>query len=618
MSQVQPVLDRGMPLLSVEPIVNDLCITFSTINGSGSATANITLLKALFRMGIPVSGKNVFPSNIQGLPTWYTLRVNKHGFIGRSEKDDIVVAMNASTIGKEQDYLVPGGVLFYADEIKLPYQRDDIVIYPMPIKQLIKEADISNKLRDYIANMVYVGILAQMLNIDLQKIYDALDFHFKGKKSAIDTNYNVIVNAASWTAENLPKRDRYLVEPMDVTKGMIMTDGNTAGALGSLYGGVQFVAWYPITPASSLAESLNEFVPILRRDPESGRDTCAVVQAEDELAAVGMTVGAGWAGLRSMTATSGPGLSLMAEYMGLAYFSETPLVVWDVQRVGPSTGLPTRTAQGDLTFGYFLSHGDTEFPMLIPGDINECFEFGWRAFDIAERLQTPVIIMSDLDLGMNQWMAKPFEYPDEPMDRGKVLWEDGLEALLQKLNNEWGRYLDVDGDGIPYRTLPGNKHPRAAFFTRGTGHDEFAKYSEDPEMWKRGMDRLKRKFLQSKDMVPAPVIDLCEGAKVGIIACGSTEMAVQEARSILNQTGICTNFLRVRALPFNDQVADFIRRHDRNYVVEINRDGQLKDLLALEFCDLTGNLISVSQMDGLPLTAKWIVDQITRMEEKER
>jgi 2-oxoglutarate/2-oxoacid ferredoxin oxidoreductase subunit alpha len=616
MSQVQPVLDRGMPLLSVEPIVNDLCITFSTINGSGSATANITLLKALFRMGIPVSGKNIFPSNIQGLPTWYTLRVNKHGFVGRTEKDDIVVAMNASTIGKEQDFLVPGGVLFYADEIKLPYQRDDIIIYPMPIKKLIKEADVSNKLRDYIANMVYVGILAQMINIDLEKIYDALDFHFKGRKNAIDANYDVIVNAASWTVENLPKRDRYLVEPMNATEGMIMTDGNTAGALGSLYGGVQFVAWYPITPASSLAESLNEYVPILRRDPETGQDTCAVVQAEDELAAVGMTVGAGWAGLRSMTATSGPGLSLMAEYMGLAYFSETPLVVWDVQRVGPSTGLPTRTAQGDLTFGYFLSHGDTEFPMLIPGDINECYEFGWRAFDIAERLQTPVIIMTDLDLGMNQWMAKPFEYPNEPMDRGKVLWEEDLEALLHKLNNEWGRYLDVDGDGIPYRTLPGNKHPRAAFFTRGTGHDEFAKYSEDPEMWERGMDRLKRKFRQAKDMVPAPVIDLCDGANIGIIACGSTEMAVQEARSILNQNGICTNFLRVRALPFNDQVADFIRSHDRNYVVEINRDGQLKDLIALEFCDLTGNLISVSHMDGLPLTAKWIVDQITNMEAK--
>jgi len=616
MPQADLVLDQDLPNLAHEPIVNNLCITFSTINGSGSATANSTLLKALFRMGIPVSGKNIFPSNIQGLPTWYTLRVNKDGFLGRSEKDDIVVAMNASTIAKEQDFLVPGGVLFYADDIKLPNEREDIVIYPMPIKKLIKDADVSPRLRDYIANMVYVGILAQMLGIDLAKIYEALDFHFKGKKTAIDANYNVIVDAANWAKANLIKRDRYRVEAMNSTQGLIMTDGNTAGALGALYGGVQFVAWYPITPASSLAESLNEFIPILRRDPETGRDTCAVVQAEDELAAVGMTVGAGWAGLRSMTATSGPGLSLMAEYMGLAYFSETPLVVWDVQRVGPSTGLPTRTAQGDLTFGYFLSHGDTEFPLLIPGDVNECFEFGWRAFDIAERLQTPVIIMSDLDLGMNQWMAKPFEYPDKPMDRGKVLWEDDLDALLNKLDNNWGRYLDVDGDGIPYRTLPGNRHPRAAFFTRGTGHDEFAKYSEDAEVWERGMNRLKLKFNQAKHMVPAPIIEKMEGASVGIIACGSTELAVKEARWLLAKAGMPSNFLRVRGLPFNEDVADFIREHERNYVVEINRDGQLKDLLALEFCDLTSNLVSVSHLDGLPLTADWIVEQITAREGK--
>lgn len=614
MSQANFVLERDLANNVLEPIVNDLCITFSTVNGSGSATANTILLKALFRMGIPVSGKNIFPSNIQGLPTWYTLRVNKNGFLGRSEKDDIVVAMNASTIAKEQNYLVPGGALFYADDIKLPYRREDIVIYPMPIKKLIKEADVLSKLREYVANMVYVGILAQMLGIDMEKIYDTLDFHFKGKKNAIDPNLNVIVSSAAWAAENMVKQDRYRVEEMDATKGLIMADGNLAGALGSLYGGVQFVAWYPITPASTLAESLNEYNPMLRRDPETGRDTCAVVQAEDELAAIGMTIGAGWAGLRAMTSTSGPGLSLMAEYMGLAYFSETPLVLWDVQRVGPSTGLPTRTAQGDLTFGYFLSHGDNEFPLLIPGDINECFEFGWKAFDIAERLQTPVIIMSDLDLGMNQWMAKPFEYPDTPMDRGKVLWEDDLEVLLQKLDNEWGRYLDVDGDGIAYRTLPGNKHPRAAFFTRGTGHDEFARYSEDPEIWEKGMDRLKRKFYLAKNLVPAPIIEKMVNATIGIIACGSTEQPVREARWMLAKAGIPTNALRVRALPFGDDVADFIRSHKRNYVVEINRDGQLKDLLALEFSDLTGNLISVSHMDGLPLTADWIVENISAQE----
>jgi 2-oxoglutarate/2-oxoacid ferredoxin oxidoreductase subunit alpha len=614
MSQVQPILDRSMSLLSTEPITNNFCITFSTVNGSGSATANSTLLRAIFRMGIPVSGKNIFPSNIQGLPTWYTLRVNKNGFLGRSEKDDIIVAMNASTISREQDFLVPGGVLFYADDIKLPEQRDDIFIYPMPIKKLIKNAEVSNRLRDYIANMVYVGILAEMLRIDLDKIYGALDFQFKGKKTAIDANFKVITDAAAWTAENMVKLDRYSVEPMNATEGMIMADGNTSGALGSIYGGVQFAAWYPITPASSLAESLVEYVPILRRDPETHIDTCAIVQAEDELAAVGMTVGAGWAGLRALTSTSGPGLSLMAEYMGLAYYTETPLVVWDVQRVGPSTGLPTRTAQGDLTFGYFLSHGDTEFPMLIPGDVNECFEFGWRSFDIAEHLQTPVIVMSDLDLGMNQWMSKPFAYPDEPMDRGKVLWEDGLEALLEKLQDEWGRYLDVDGDGIPYRTLPGNKHPKAAYFARGTGHNEYAKYSEDADIWESGMNRLKRKFLLAKKLMPKPIINQMEGAKIGILACGSTELAVEEARWMLGNQGIQTDFLRVRALPFNDDVGDFVRDHERNYVVEINRDGQLKQLLALEFCDLTGNLISVNHLDGLPLTAGWISEQIVKQE----
>jgi 2-oxoglutarate/2-oxoacid ferredoxin oxidoreductase subunit alpha len=325
-------------------------------------------------------------------------------------------------------------------------------------------------------------------------------------------------------------------------------------------------------------------------------------------------VGAGWAGLRALTSTSGPGLSLMAEYMGLAYYTETPLVVWDVQRVGPSTGLPTRTAQGDLTFAYFLSHGDTEFPMLIPGDVNECFEFGWRAFDIAERLQTPVIVMSDLDLGMNQWMSKPFVYPDEPMDRGKVLWEDDLEALLEKLQDEWGRYLDVDGDGIPYRTLPGNKHPKAAYFARGTGHNEFAKYSEDADVWESGMNRLKQKFLLAKKLMPKPIIKRMEGAKIGILACGSTELAVEEARWMLENQRIQTDFLRVRALPFNADVGDFVREHERNYVVEINRDGQLKQLLALEFCDLTGNLISVNHLDGLPLTAGWISEQIVKQE----
>jgi len=612
MTQMQSAVQTGN---SPSPIVNDFCITFSTINGSGSATANTTLLRALFKMGIPVSGKNIFPSNIQGLPTWYSLRISKDGYLARLEKDDIVVAMNPATFVKEQEYIVPGGVFFYADDIKAPTTRDDIHYYPMPVKQLIKNADVPPKLRDYVANMVYVGVVAQVLGIDLDKILMALDFHFKGKKAAIDSNFNVIKAAFDWAAENIEKRDPYRVEPMEAANGHIMADGNMAAALGALYGGVQFVGWYPITPASSLAESMIEYQPILRMDPETGKNTCAIVQSEDELAAIGMTVGAGWAGLRAMTSTSGPGLSLMAEYLGLAYYSETPVVVWDVQRVGPSTGLPTRTAQCDLTFANFISHGDTDYVIMLPSSVKECFEFGWRAFDLAEELQTPVLVLTDLDLGMNQWMSEPFEYPDQPMKRGKVLWEEDLEKMIQA-NGQWGRYLDVDGDGIPYRTLPGNKHPHSAWFARGTGHDEFARYSEEPEVWERVMARLKRKFETARGMVPKPVLSHMEGASVGIIAYGSADAAVDEARDRLLEAGIPTDYLRIKALPFSQEVRDFISQHEKVYVVELNRDGQMHQLLTLDVPEMATRLVSVALMDGLPLTARWITGQITSREEK--
>ncbi len=518
-------------------IVNDFCITFSTVNGSGSATANNVLLRALFKMGIPVSGKNIFPSNIQGLPTWYTIRINKDGYLARVERDDIVVAMNPATFTNEINYLVPGGVLLYSDDIKMPVTREDIIAYPMPVKKITREMDVPPNLRDYIANMVYVGVLAQLLGIDLDKIYQALDGHFKGKQKAINSNYTVIEASAKWAAANLVKRDRYGVERMNGTEGYILTDGNTAGALGAIFGGVQFSAWYPITPASSLAESLNEYLPSLRQDAETGKATCAVVQAEDELAAIGMVVGAGWAGLRSMTSTSGPGLSLMTEYLGLAYYSEVPLVLWDVQRVGPSTGLPTRTAQGDITSTYFMSHGDTEFVMLFPGSVSECFEFGWRAFDLAEELQTPVIVMSDLDFGMNEWMTKKFEYPDTPINRGKILWEEGLEKILERTKGDWGRYQDLDGDGIPYRTVAGNRRPEAAYLTRGTGHDEKARYSEEPEVWEKDLKRLSLKFQTARKIAPKPVIHAMAGAHIGIIACGSTDPAIEEARAMLDLGG---------------------------------------------------------------------------------
>jgi len=597
-------------------VVNDFCITFSTVNGSGSATANNVLLRALFEMGIPVSGKNIFPSNIQGLPTWYTIRINKEGFLARVERDDIVVAMNPATFTSEIGFLVPGGVLLYSDEFKTPVTREDIIAYPMPVKKITREMDVPPTLRDYIGNMVYVGILAQLLGIDLEKIHQALDVHFKGKQKAINSNYAVIEASAQWAAANLFKKDRYSVEPMNATAGYILTDGNTAGALGAIFGGVQFSAWYPITPASSLAESLNEYLPQLRKDVKTGKVTYAVVQAEDELAAIGMVVGAGWAGLRSMTSTSGPGLSLMAEYLGLAYYSEVPLVVWDVQRVGPSTGLPTRTAQGDITSTYFISHGDTEFILLFPGSVNECFEFGWRAFDLAEGLQTPVIVMSDLDLGMNEWMAKKFEYPDTSINRGKILWEDDLDKMLERTKGDWGRYQDLDGDGIPYRTVAGNHHPGAAYLTRGTGHDEKARYSEEPEVWERVMKRLGLKFKTARNILPKPVVHSMPDARIGIIACGSTDPAVEEARVMLAREGLKTDYCRVRSLPLCQEVIDFIAAHDRTYVVEINRDGQLKQILTLEIPGLCTQLHQVSHIDGMPLSARWVKEQILTLEGK--
>ncbi len=443
-----------------EKIVNDFSITVGTVNGSGSQTANTTILRSVFKMGIPVSGKNLFPSNIQGLPTWYTIRVNKDGFTARREEHEIVVCMNPQSFAQDLADVMPGGAFFYDDNIKFDVTRNDIFTYAMPVKEIMREQkEVPSNLKDLVANMVYVGILAQIIGIDLDTIKAALEFHFKGKQKPIDLNYNVVQIAADWAKENLEKKDPYYVEASTMTDGLIMADGNTAAALGSIYGGVQFAAWYPITPASSLAEELIDYLPQLRKR-EDGKNTFAVVQAEDELAAIGMAIGAGFAGLRSMTSTSGPGLSLMTEFAGLAYYSEVPVVIWDVQRVGPSTGLPTRTSQGDLTFTHYLGHGDTEQVILLPGTVNECFEFGWRAFDIAEHMQTPIFVLSDLELGMNQWMTEPFKYPDTPLDRGKVLWEEDLE----KLKGNWGRYRDVDGDGIPYRTIPGNKHPASCIF----------------------------------------------------------------------------------------------------------------------------------------------------------
>lgn len=596
----------------VGSIVNDFSITVGTANGSGSQTSNLTILRSLFRMGIPVSGKNIFPSNIQGLPTWYTIRVNKDGFLARREEHEIVIAMNPDSFIQDLADIVPGGAFFYADDIKTPISREDVIAYPMPVKKLVQDADAPANLKNYVANMVYVGVLAQMIGIEMERIHQALEFHFKGKSRPIDLNFGIVQAAASWAEINLEKKDPYRVEAMDETSDYLMTDGNTAAALGAVYGGVNFAAWYPITPATSLAEQLSEYLPMLRKDPKTGKNTFAIVQAEDELAAIGMAIGAGWAGLRAMTSTSGPGLSLMTEFAGLAYYSEVPLVVWDIQRVGPSTGLPTRTSQGDISMVYFLGHGDTQNVILLPGTVEECFEFGWKAFDLAERLQWPVFVLSDLDIGMNHWMAKPFEYPDQEIDRGKVLWE----ADLEKLSGKWGRYLDVDGDGITYRTVPGNQHESSAWFERGTGHNEFAIYSEDAKDYERNMERLSKKFETAKGFVPKPVIETVENADVGLIAFGSTEPAIKEALYNLALSGIRVDYLRLRAIPFTDEVTEFIRDHEKVYVVEMNRDGQLHQLLSLEYAPICAKLISAAHLDGLPMTARWVEEFIKAKEAK--
>ncbi|MFZ6027611.1 MAG: 2-oxoacid:acceptor oxidoreductase subunit alpha [Chloroflexota bacterium] len=595
---------KSVTATDTSAVVNDFSITVASVNGSGSQTSNTMLLRALFKMGIPVSGKNIFPSNIQGLPTWYTIRVSKDGFIARREVQEIVVAMNPASFAQDLAGLASGGVFFYDDSIKLSIDRQDVFVYPMPVRQLSRGAEVPSNLRDYIANMVYVGVVCYILGIDMEKIADALSFHFKGKQKAIDLNFGVVTKAYEWAAANLTKQDPYRVEVLDKTDGLIMADGNTAAAIGSLYGGMQFCAWYPITPASSLAEMMIEYVPMLRKEPQTGKFTCAVLQAEDELAAIGMAVGAGWAGLRAMTSTSGPGVSLMNEYIGLAYYAEVPVVIWDVQRVGPATGMPTRTAQSDLIEAAFCGHGDTQHVILFPGSVNECFEHGWKAFDLAERLQAPVFVLSDLDFGMNQWMTEPFRYPDIPMDRGKVLWEEDLKELA----GQWARYKDVDGDGIPYRTVPGNRHPAAAYFARGTGHNEKAGYSEDPQQWEQNLARLKKKFYAASALVPRPVAETTPGARIGFVGYGSTDAAIQEARHHLAAQGIASDYLRLRAYPFTPEVEAFIHSHENNYVIELNRDGQMHQLLQLEYPQEVSRLVSLAHVDGLPLTARWIED----------
>jgi 2-oxoglutarate/2-oxoacid ferredoxin oxidoreductase subunit alpha len=607
------VAPQGMSgQLGRKRVINDMSIQVATVNGSGSQSSNTVLLRAIFQMGVPVSGKNLFPSNIAGLPTWYTIRANKDGYIGRKKEIDFLVAMNAETAQDDVMSLAPGASVLYDEPLALDKLRNDLIFYSVPYDKIVAAVCPEAKLRKLVKNMVYVGVVAQLLEIEMGEVEKAIRKQFAKKVKAANLNLAAAQAGFDYAKANLPKRGAFYIERMDKTAGKIIIDGNSAAALGCMFAGCTVVTWYPITPSSSLVETMIEYMKDYRIGPD-GKATFAIVQAEDELAAIGMVIGAGWAGARSMTATAGPGISLMSEFSGLAYYAEIPGVIWDIQRVGPSTGLPTRTSQGDILSTAFLSHGDTKHIMLIPNSVAECFTMASEAFNLAEQFQTLVFVMSDLDLGMNNWMSDPFEYPTTPIKRGKVL----AKADLDKLGS-FARYKDLDGDGVGYRTLPGTDHPAAAYFTRGSGHNDHSSYSERPDDYENNMERLNRKFETARSFVPRPEILKGTNAKIGIIAYGTSHWGIIESRDQLrNEYAIETDYLRLRAYPFTREVHDFIEQHDRIYVVEQNRDAQMLSLLKLDLKpELTTRLRSISHLDGLPLDARSVTDELSTMEGK--
>src|SRR5579859_3109379 len=595
-----------------DPIINDLTIQAATVNGSGSQTANLVLTRAIFRMGIPVAPKNVFPSNIEGLPTWYQLRVTPQGHMARSDRVDVLVAFNATTWREDLKTVRPGGVVIHEESYSTADARTDLIYYAVPFSKLAKAKIPSETLRKQLANMIYVGVVAGVLGIPWEALEHAVRRQFLSKPKAVQVNLDAIKVGLDHWQDNFSKQDGYRLEPVTgLVEGKVLVEGNQAAALGALMGGVTVAAWYPITPSSSLCEYLIAYADRFRVDAKTGEKRIAVVQAEDELAAVGMAIGAAWAGARAMTSTSGPGISLMAEFAGLAYYAEVPVVIFDIQRIGPSTGLPTRTSQGDVSFAYTISHGDTKHLVLLPGSVEECYEFGRDAFDYADRYQTPVFVLSDLDLGMNLWMTPAFQYPEKPFDRGKVLSKEDLE----RLGGGWGRYQDVDGDGVTYRTLPGTDHPAAGYFTRGSGHDEHARYTEGADAYARNMDRLTRKFESARKALPAPVIDESAGVSIGLIAYGSTDAAVREARERLTAAGRPVDYMRIRALPLSADVVSFVQRHEIVHVVEQNRDGQMFDLIRLSLpAELVGRLRSIRHYNGQPIPADAITEPLLQSE----
>jgi 2-oxoglutarate ferredoxin oxidoreductase subunit alpha len=591
-------------------IVNDMSIQVATVNGSGSQSSNTVLLRSIFQMGVPVSGKNMFPSNIAGLPTWYTIRANKNGYIGRKKEIDFLVAMNPETATEDTMSLAPGASVLYDEPLALHKLRDDLIFYSVPYDKIVATVCPEAKLRKLVKNMVYVGVVASLLTIDMAEVEKAIRKQFATKAKAANLNLAAAKAGFDYAKANLEKRGTFYIERMDKTAGKIIIDGNSAAALGCMFAGCTVVTWYPITPSSSLVETMIDYMKEYRIGPD-GKATFAIVQAEDELAAIGMVIGAGWAGARSMTATAGPGISLMAEFAGLGYYVEVPGVIWDIQRVGPSTGLPTRTSQGDILSVAFLSHGDTKNIMLIPSSVDECFSMATDAFNLAEQFQTLVFVMSDLDLGMNNWMSDPFKYPETPIKRGKVLGKEDLDRL-----GGFARYKDVDGDGIGYRTLPGTSHTAAAYFARGSGHNEKAQYSERADDFENNMERLNRKFETARSFVPRPEITQGVNAKIGIIGYGTSHWGITESRDQLrDEYKIETDYLRLRAYPFTREVHEFVEQHEHVYMVEQNRDAQMLSLLKLDLKpELIGRLRSIAHISGLPLDARSITDELTSME----
>jgi 2-oxoglutarate/2-oxoacid ferredoxin oxidoreductase subunit alpha len=589
------------------PRVNDFSIKIATVNGTGSASANTLLMKSIFRSGIPVTGKNWFPSNIQGLPTWYEIRITRDGHVARSGRVDIMVAMNAETYARDVKEVVPGGYLVYDSTWPRPalLKREDITVFGVPLAQLCNENFNGVRTRILMKNICYAGVLAALLDLDLAQIRALLAETYAKKPQLVESNMKAIQLGYDYARGHFACPLPLHVEKLERTAGHVMIDGNTAAALGCVFAGATVAAWYPITPSTSLMDAFKMFAERMRVDKDTGRKNFAIIQAEDELASIGMVIGAMWNGARAFTATSGPGISLMNEFLGLAYYAEVPAVIFDIQRVGPSTGMPTRTQQGDLMLCAYASHGDTRHVCLYPANPEECFYMAVQAFDLAERLQTPVMVLSDLDIGMNDWMCPDLKWDDSYRpDRGKLL---GKEEILKL--EKFYRFLDKDGDGIGYRTLPG-VHPKAAYFTRGSGHTQYGVYTEDAADYQLVLDRLMKKWATAKKLVPRAQIDATSGSSVGLVSLGSCDGAIREALDVLKGEGVALDYMRVRAFPFSEDVEKFLAAHEVLFVVEQNRDAQFRALLTLETAVDKRKLRSLLHYDGLPVCASFIVEGV--------